>query len=213
MIKTPLPLRPKNDISRLRASSWFPADLQSLLIWWLKFNSLSIWSPRSLTDEVDLIFSFLLLISMLELSVPRLSGRITWNLSGFTIILLLRSQLIAASHSDSDIAVILAKNYLSLIAKLAKALSSALLSSKLWTETFGIKKKSCWKKYYITLAQKLSLGVHLIWLCYTRFVHCIFEHIVYDLLNNNRCSKASHYLDHMLRVLRSISREICGQKL
>ena len=104
-------------------------------------------------------------------------------------------------------------NSLSLLAKLVKALSSALLSSKLWTEAFGIKKKSCWKKYYITLAQKLSLGVHLIWLCHTRFVRYIFEHNVYDLLNKNRCTKASHYLDHMLRVLRSISREICRQKL
>ena len=70
---------------------------------------------------------------MFVLSDPRLSRRITWNLSGFTIILLLWSQLIAASHSDSKIG----SNSLSVLAKLAKVLSSA----KLWTDAFGIKKK------------------------------------------------------------------------
>ena len=138
LTKTALSLRPKNDFSRVRALSWFPADLQSLLIWWLKFSLSSIWTPRSLTDEVDLIFSFPILSSILVLSEPRLSRRITWNLSGFTIILLLWSQLIAASHSDSEIG----SNSLSVLAKLAKVLSSA----KLWTEVFEIKKKKSLNK-------------------------------------------------------------------
>ena len=47
----------------------------------------------------------------------------------------------------------------------------------------------------------------------TRFVYYLFEHIVYGLLNKNKCSKANHYLDHMLRVLQSISDVKCSQKL
>ena len=36
-----------------------------------------MWTPRSLTDEIDLIFLFHILTSMLVLSEPRLSRRIT----------------------------------------------------------------------------------------------------------------------------------------
>ena len=106
-------------------------------------------------------FLFPALTSMLLLSEPRLSRRIIWNLSGFTIILFLWRQLIAASHSDSKID----SNSLSVHAKLAKVLSSA----KLWTEAFGIKKKKWLKKKKKKLVRKLSLGVHLIWLCQTHF--------------------------------------------
>ena len=67
LTKTTLSLRPKNDFSRVRAFSWFPAELQSLLIWWLKFSLSAIWTPRSLTaDGVDLIFSFPILSSILS---------------------------------------------------------------------------------------------------------------------------------------------------
>ena len=43
-------------------------------------------NSKKFTDEVDLIFSFPILTSMLVLSAPRLSRRITWNLSGFNCI-------------------------------------------------------------------------------------------------------------------------------
>ena len=142
---------------------------------------------------------FPILTSMLVLSEPRLSRRITWNLSGFTIILLLWSQLITASFSDYKIGI----NSLNVLAKLAKVLSTA----KLWTEAFGIKKKKLLKKIgskiepWGTPDMTVSNSLYL------------FEHIVYGLLNKNKCSKANHYLDHMLRVLRSISRVVCSQKL
>ena len=101
-------------------------------------------TPRSLTDEVDLIFSFPISSSILLLSEPRLLR----NLSGFTIILLLWSQLIAASYSDSRIG----SNYLSVLAKLAKVLSS----TKLWTGTFDIKKKKLLKKILYKIGLKIE---------------------------------------------------------
>ena len=106
-------------------------------------------------------FLFPALTSMLLLSEQRLSRRIIWNLSGFTIILFLWRQLIAASHSDSKID----SNSLSVHAKLAKVLSSA----KLWTEAFGIKKKKWLKKKKKKIGPKIEPWVHLIWLCQTHF--------------------------------------------
>ena len=142
-----LSLRPKNDSIHVKAFSWFPLDLQNLLIWWLKFSLLSIWTLRSLTDEVDLIFSF----PNLTYYVSIIRGTFVKKnyLSGFTIILLLWSQLIAASHSDSKIG----SNSLSVLAKLAKILSSA----KLWTEALGMKKKKL-RKCYIKLSKNGALG-------------------------------------------------------
>ena len=64
----------------------------------------------------------------------------------------------------------------------------------------------------LQVASTLSLRKHLIWLRQTRFVFYLFEHIVYGLLYKNRCSKANHYLDCMLRVLRSVSRVVWMKK-
>ena len=151
-------------------------------------------------------FLFPALTSMLLLSEPRLSRRIIWNLSGFTIILFLWRQLIAASHSDSKID----SNSLSVHAKLAKVLSSA----KLWTEAFGIKKKKWLKKKKKNWSENWALGYTWydcvkLTLQYSLFIwtHCL------RFFLNNRCSKANHYLDHMLRVLRSVSRVLCSQNL
>ena len=100
-------------------------------------------------------------------------------------------------------------NSSSVLAKLAKMLSS----SKLWTEDFWIKKRKSFKKFCIKLVWKLSLGMHLTELCQTRFIHYFFEHFVYGILNKNRFSKVNHYLGHMLRDLRSISRLVYSQKV
>ena len=82
------------------------------------------------------------------LSEPRLPRRITWNLSVFPIILLLWSQLIPTSNSDSKIE----SNFSSVLAKLAKL----LLSAKLWTEAFGIKNKKSLKKILNKIGPKIK---------------------------------------------------------
>ena len=65
--------------------------------------------------EVDFIFSFLIFLSIFVLLDFLLFKRISWNLSGFiTISLLLKSQLIAISHSVPEIE----RNSLSVRAKL-----------------------------------------------------------------------------------------------
>ena len=109
---------------------------------------LSIWTPGRLIDEGDLIFSSPISSSILVLWEPRFPRGITWNLSRFIIILLLWSQLIAASHSDSKIG----SYSLSVLAKLAKV----LLSAKLWTEAFGIKKKKLLKKILYKIGAKIE---------------------------------------------------------
>ena len=117
-------------------------------------------------------FLFPALTSMLLLSEPRLSRRIIWNLSGFTIILFLWRQLIAASHSDSKID----SNSLSVHAKLAKVLSSA----KLWTEAFGIKKKKWLKKKKKNWSENWALGTPDMTVSNSLYsIHYLFEHIVY----------------------------------
>ena len=118
-------------------------------------------------------FLFPALTSMLLLSEPRLSRRIIWNLSGFTIILFLWRQLIAASHSDSKIDI----NSLSVHAKLAKVLSSA----KLWTEAFGIKKKKWLKKKKKKIGPKIEpWGTPDMTVSNSLYsIHYLFEHIVY----------------------------------
>ena len=114
----------------------------------LKLSLSSVWTPRSCTDEFDLIFSFpISTYTFLLLDLP-LSRRITWNLSGFTIILLLWSQFIAVSHSDCKIVT----SPLSVFAKLHRVLSSA----KLWTDAFGIKKKKSLKKILNKIGPKIE---------------------------------------------------------
>ena len=46
LTKTTLSLRSKNDFSHVRAFSWFSAELQSLLVWWLKFGLSLVCAPR-----------------------------------------------------------------------------------------------------------------------------------------------------------------------
>ena len=68
-------------------------------------------------------------------------------MSGFIIFLLLWSQVIAASYSNSKIG----SNSLSVLAKLAKVLSSA----KLWTEAFGMKSKKSLEKILNKIGPKI----------------------------------------------------------
>ena len=42
-----------NNFGCVRASSWFPADLQNMLIWLLKFSLPSIGTQRILTDGIE----------------------------------------------------------------------------------------------------------------------------------------------------------------
>ena len=154
LTKASFSFRPKNNLTRISAFIWFPADLQILLICSLKFSLSSISTPRSFTDQVEAIFSFPIASPIFVLSDLPLFRRITWNLSGFTIILLLWSQFIAVSHSDCKIVT----SPLSVFAKLHRVLSSA----KLWTNPFGIKKKKSLKMILNKIGPKNWPQVHRI---------------------------------------------------
>ena len=142
---------------------------------------------------------------MLDLSEPHLLRKTTWNLPGFIIILLLWIQLTAVSNYDPKLRVILLV-YLQNWLKCYHPQNYEL-------RIFEWKRESRSKKFCIKLVWKLSLGMHLTELCQTRFIHYFFEHFVYGILNKNRFSKVNHYLGHMLRDLRSISRLVYSQKV
>ena len=141
------------------------------------------------------------------LSEPRLARRITWNLklvrisNHFVIVKSINSY----SHSDSKIG----SNFSSVLAKLAKLLSSA----KLWIEAFGIKNKKSLKKILNKIGPKIEPWATPDMNVSSSLCSLFFEHNAYNLLNKNRCSKANHYLAHMLRVLSSVSHLVCSQKL
>ena len=112
--------------------------------------------------------------------------------------------IISASHCDSKIE----SNYLSALIKLAKVWTA---SAELWTEVFGIKNKKLLKKHLSKFSPKINPWDTLEMTGQTHFVHYLVEHIF--LQSKSRCSKANHYLDHILRVLWSISCVICSQQL
>ena len=66
-----------------------------------------------------------------------------------------------------------------------------------------LRRKSCCKKYYIKLVRKLSLGVHLIWLCQTRFVHYLFKHVYLNTINKS-CDIQSKVLYKSVRTAPTI---------
>ena len=66
-----------------------------------------------------------------------------------------------------------------------------------------LRRKSCCKKYYIKLVRKLSLGVHLIWLCQTRFVHYLFKRIYLNTINKS-CGMQSKVLNKSVRTAPTI---------
>ena len=99
--------------------------------------------------------------------------------------------IISASHCDSKIE----SNYLSALIKLAKVWTA---SAELWTEVFGIKNKKLLKKH-LKFGPKIDpwdtldmIGSNSLCSLFS-WTHC--------LQSNSRCSKANHYLNHMLRVL------------
>ena len=77
-----------------------------------------------------------------------------------------------------------------------------------------LKRKSGWKKKKKNWSENWALGYTWydcvkLTLQYSLFIwtHCL------RFFLNNRCSKANHYLDHMLRVLRSVSRVMQSKSL
>ena len=118
-----------NLFDRTSAFSWFDADLRIMSICKLKFNLLSIWTPKILTFKTNFMFSLSIVkYSFRYKSEFPLSNETVWNFSGLTI----RTNL---WHSHFRIPKCFQDYY------------QVLSSTKLWTDTLRRTKTNRWRKF------------------------------------------------------------------